>query len=166
MLVTEGAHISVVTHAPIMRDVREDPVATIRADFSFMDANIVNIQRLCKQNEEKELKIRELEENLRRMKVDERSLQSFKVSAEKVRNELEGVIIDMYDHLHLFQDAATIVIDQNNQIQMKLTHYNTIHEGINDIDRWIEENPDGPPELYGSSKFGRKTNLYALEHWQ
>jgi hypothetical protein len=166
MPVMKGAPISVVTQVPVTGDVREDLVATTRVGSAFMDANIDNIQRLCKQNEEKELKIRELEEKLRQMKVDERSLQSFKVSVEKVRNDLEGAIIDMYAHLHLFQDATSIVIDQNNQIQMKLAHYNTIHEGITDIDRWIEENPDAPPELYRLSKSGRKIDLYALDHCQ
>jgi hypothetical protein len=166
MSVMEGDPISVVTQVPVMGDVRKDHVATTRASSAFMDANIDNIQRLCKQNEEKELRIRELEEKLQQIKVDERSLQSFKVSAEKVRNDLEGAIIDMYAHLHLFQDAAAVVIDQNNQIQMKLAHYNTIREGIADIDRWIEENPDAPPELYRPSKSGRKTDLYALDHCQ
>jgi hypothetical protein len=58
----------------------------------------------------------------------------------------------MYTHMHLFQDVAVIVIEKNNQVQMKLSQYNTIHEGISDIDRWIEENPDAPPEIYQPSK--------------
>jgi hypothetical protein len=49
---------------------------------------------------------------------------------------------------------------------MKLAHYNTIHEGIADIDRWIEENHDAPPKLYRLSKSRRKTDLYALDHCQ
>jgi hypothetical protein len=49
---------------------------------------------------------------------------------------------------------------------MKLSHYNTICEGIDDIDTWIEETPDAPPELYRSSKSGKKIDLYALEHCQ
>jgi molecular chaperone DnaK (HSP70) len=131
-----------------------------------MNANVDNIRRLCQQNKEKEARIKELEEKLQQVKIDERSLQSFKISAEKVRNELEGAIIDMYAHLHLFQNVAAIIIDQNNQIQVKLTQYNIIHEGINDIDRWIEENPDAPPELYRPSNMERKIDLYALDHFQ
>jgi hypothetical protein len=65
MPVLEGDHISVVTQVLVMGDVREDPVETTRAGSAFMDANIYNIQRLLKQNEEKELRNRELEENLR-----------------------------------------------------------------------------------------------------
>jgi hypothetical protein len=53
---------------------------------------------------------------------------------EKLRNDLEGAIIYIYANIHLFQNAAAIVIDQKNQIQMQLTQYNTIHEGITDID--------------------------------
>jgi hypothetical protein len=83
-----------------------------------------------------------------------------------VRNDLEGAIIDMYANIHLFQNAVAIVIDQNNQIQMQLTQYNTICEGIADIDTWIVENPDAPPELYRPSKSARKTDLYTLDHFQ
>jgi hypothetical protein len=81
--VTEGAPISVVTHVPVTGDVREDPISTAKAGSAFMNANIDNIQRLCRQNEEKESRIRELEERLQQVKIDERSLQSFKVSTEK-----------------------------------------------------------------------------------
>jgi hypothetical protein len=163
---TEGAPLSVVTQVPVTGDVREDPVATTREGFSFMDATIDNIQRLCQQNEEKEVRIRELEERLQQVKIDERSLLNFKASAEKVRNDLEGAIIDMYANLHLFQNVAATIIDQNNQIQMQLTQYNTIREGIADIDTWIAENPDAPPELYRPSKSTRKTDMYALDHCQ
>jgi hypothetical protein len=40
---TEGAPLSVVTQVPVTGDVREDPVATTREGFSFMDATIDNI---------------------------------------------------------------------------------------------------------------------------
>jgi hypothetical protein len=49
---------------------------------------------------------------------------------------------------------------------MKLAHYKTIHEGIDDIDWCIEENTDAPLELYRLSKSGRKTDLYALDYCQ
>jgi hypothetical protein len=67
-----------------------------------------------------------LEERLQQVRIDERNLQSFRVSDEKVRRELEEAIIDMYAHLHLFQEATAIIIEQNNQIQTKLTQYKTI----------------------------------------
>jgi cell division septum initiation protein DivIVA len=50
---------------------------------TFMNANIDNIQILCRQNEEKESRIRELEERLQQVKIDERSLQSFKINVLK-----------------------------------------------------------------------------------
>jgi cell division septum initiation protein DivIVA len=90
-------------------------VATTREGFAFMDATVDNIQRLCQQNEEKEMRIKELEEKLQQVKIDERSLLNFKASAEKVRNELEGAIIDMYANLHLFQNVVATVIEQNNR---------------------------------------------------
>jgi hypothetical protein len=58
----------------------------------------------------------------------------------------------MYAHLHLFQEATTLIIEHNNQIQTKMTQYKTIQEGIDDIDKWIAENPDAPLELYRPSK--------------
>jgi predicted nuclease with TOPRIM domain len=130
----EGAPLSVVTQVPVTGDVREDPMETTRVGFSFMDATVDNIQRLCQQNEEKEMRIKELEERLQQVKIDERSLLNFKTSMEKVRNDMEGAIIDMYANLHLFQNVAAIVIEQNDRIQMQLTQYNTIREGIAYID--------------------------------
>ena len=62
--------------------------------------------------------MKELEESLLQVKIDERSLLNFKASAEKVRNDLEGAIIDMYANLHLFQNVVATVIEQNNWIQM------------------------------------------------
>jgi small-conductance mechanosensitive channel len=144
----KGAPLSVVTQVPVTGDVREDPVETTREGFAFMDATVDNIQRLCQQNEEKEMRIKELEEKLQQVKIDERSLLNFKANVEKVRNELEGAIIDMYANLHLFQNVVATIIEQNDWIQMQLTQYNTIREGITDIDTWIAENPDAPPWSY------------------
>jgi hypothetical protein len=53
-----------VTEVLVTRDVRKDLVETSKACFSFMDATVENIQRLCQQNEEKEMRIEELEERL------------------------------------------------------------------------------------------------------
>jgi hypothetical protein len=40
----------------------------------------------------------------------------------------------------------------------------TIREGIDDIDRWIAENPDAPVKLPLPSSMERKIYLYSLEH--
>jgi hypothetical protein len=80
------------------------------------------------------VRIKELEESLQQVKIDERSLLNFNASVEKVRNDLEGTIIDMYANIHVFQNVSATIIDQINRIQMQLTQYNTIREGIRDID--------------------------------
>jgi len=49
----KGAPLLVITQVPITRDVRENPMATTRAGFAFMDANVDDIQRLCQKNEGK-----------------------------------------------------------------------------------------------------------------
>jgi hypothetical protein len=64
VLVTEGALISIVTHVPVMRDVREDHVSIATIGSMFMNSNVENIQRLCQQNKEKDVRIKELEEKL------------------------------------------------------------------------------------------------------
>jgi hypothetical protein len=48
---------------------------------------------------------------------------------------------------------VAIVIEQNEWIQMQLMQYNNIHEGITNIDTWIEKNIDVPLELYMLEKF-------------
>jgi hypothetical protein len=119
VLTTQGMLISVLMQVPITGDVRENPIATASAGTAFMNANEDNIQRLCQQNQENEAIIKELEHKLLQMKVDESSVQSFRESIEKVRIELEEAIIDMYAHMHLFQQETTTIIDQHGQVQAK-----------------------------------------------
>jgi hypothetical protein len=95
---------------PVTRDVRKNPVETTRERFSFMDETVDNMKRLCQHNMDKELKVKDLEEKLQQLRIDERSLLSFKASAKKVRNELEDEIIDMYTNLHIFQNVAATMI--------------------------------------------------------
>jgi hypothetical protein len=163
---TEGMLVSVVTHFPITRDIRDNPIVTYTIGFSFMNANLDNIHTLCQQNVEKEARIREMEERLQQVRIDERNLQSFKSNVQKVRRELEDAIIEMYSHLHILHQATTTIIENNNQIQKQLMQYNTICEGIIDIDRWITKNPNAPLELYQPSPSEINIDLYALDHFQ
>jgi len=163
---TQGIPISVIAQVPITGDIRENPIASATAGTTFMSANEDNIRRLCQQNQEKEEIIMELEERIQQVKVDENNMQSFKASAEKVRKEMEEAIIDMYAHLHLFQQEVATIIEKNSQIKVKLAQFNMIREGINDIDKWIVENLDAPPKIYRPSTLERKTNLYSLECFQ
>jgi hypothetical protein len=48
-------------------------------------------------------------------------------------------------------------------VQTKLTRFNIIREGMNDIDTWITENLDALTELYRPSTRERKTDTYALD---
>jgi hypothetical protein len=43
---------------------------------------------------------------------------------------------------------------------------NTIQEGIDDIHRWIAENPNAPVELLHPSSMENKMYLYSLESYQ
>jgi len=70
---------------------------------------------------EKEARIRELEEKLQQVEIDEGILQSFKESTKKFRIELEEAIIDMYAHLHMFQEIVATIIDQQSRVKANNT---------------------------------------------
>jgi len=57
------------------------------------------------------MNIKELEEKLQQVRIYEISLLIFKANVGKVRNELEGAIINMYTNLHLFQNVAAKFIE-------------------------------------------------------
>jgi hypothetical protein len=131
--------------------------------MTFMMAMKDNVRNLHHQNLEKDARMRELEEQLRRVKVDEGSLQIFKASVEKFMVEQEETIIAMYSHLHMFQETTTTIMEQHSQVQAENTHFNNILERIGDIDKWIVENPDFPIELLHPSSIDRKVDLIALD---
>jgi hypothetical protein len=71
---TQGMLISILTQVPIIGDVGENPIATSVVGTAFMNANEDNIKRLCQQNQEKDVRIGELEEKLQQVKIYERSI--------------------------------------------------------------------------------------------
>jgi hypothetical protein len=71
---TQGMPISILTQVPITGDVRKNSIATTTTGTTFMSANEDNIRRLCQQNQEKEERIRELEQRLQQVKVDESNM--------------------------------------------------------------------------------------------
>jgi hypothetical protein len=73
-----------------------------------------NLKNLFCQNEEKDARIRELEEQLKHAKKDEGGLREFKACVEKVRTELEETTTDMYSHLHVFQQLEAHIMDQHS----------------------------------------------------
>jgi hypothetical protein len=50
----------------------------------------------------------------------------FRTKLEKVRTKLEEAIIDMYAHLHMFQDIVATIIEKHGIVKTKLTQFNTI----------------------------------------
>jgi hypothetical protein len=57
---------------PITRDVRENPIATASTCTTFKTINKEIILRLCRKNQENDARIKELEQKLLQMKIDER----------------------------------------------------------------------------------------------
>jgi hypothetical protein len=90
------------------------------------------------------VRIIDLEEKFQWVKVDEGNLRSFKTSIEKIITDLEEALINMYDHLHMFQELATIIIDKHIMVETKLKQFNIIREGMKNIDTWITKNMDAP----------------------
>jgi hypothetical protein len=66
----------------------------------------------------------------------------------------------------MFHHLATIIINQHSTVKTKLTQFNIIQEGMNNIYTWITENPDAPIELYHPSARERKNDTYALDQCQ
>jgi hypothetical protein len=54
-------------------------------------------------------------------------------------------------------------MEQHSQVQVKNTQFNTIWEGISDIDRWITENLNAPVEILCPSSIDKKVDLSSLD---
>jgi hypothetical protein len=72
----------------------------------------------------------------------------------------------MYINLHMFQDLVSIIINQHSIVQTKLTQFNIIWEGMNDIDTWIAENPDDAKNYITPQSREKNTDIYALDRCQ
>jgi len=57
-------------------------------------------------------------------------------------------------------------MEQHSQVQAKNTHFNNVWESIDDLDRWIVENPNAPIKLRHPSSAERKVDLAALDRFQ
>jgi hypothetical protein len=66
----------------------------------------------------------------------------------------------------MFQYIASTIIEKHSTVKSKLIQFNTIWEGMNNIDTWIAKNPDAPVELYRPSSREIKIDINALEHCQ
>jgi methanogenic corrinoid protein MtbC1 len=51
--------------------------------------------------------------------------------------ELEEAIMDMYTHLHVFQELVANIMEQHKHVQVKNIHMETIREGMNEIKQWF-----------------------------
>jgi hypothetical protein len=85
--VTGGNPLSVLTETMVEEDVSKYPLSIASTGTSFTTTMEWNLKNLFHQNEEKDARIRELEEQLRHAKKDEGSLREFKACVEKVRTE-------------------------------------------------------------------------------
>jgi hypothetical protein len=59
-----------------------------------------------------------------------------------VRKELYNLVKEMYVGLQLFQKQASKIMEQLEKNQAKNMEFNRIWEGMNEINQWIEDNPN------------------------
>jgi len=125
--------LSVITENTIAKYIRKDSLCITSVDTAFIVATEQNLKNLFCQYEEKDARIRELEEQFRHAKKDEGGLREFKACVENVSTKLEETTTDMYAHLHVLQQLATHIMDQHNVVQTKNFQSVTILEGLNDM---------------------------------
>jgi hypothetical protein len=111
--------LSFVTENQITEDVSEDLLSISSSSTTFIVATEKNLKNMFHQNEEKYARIRELEEQLRHAKKNEGGLKEFKSCVEKAMTYLEETAIDMYAHIHVFQQLAAEIMDQHSRVQTK-----------------------------------------------
>jgi hypothetical protein len=80
--VSHGRKSNVSPHTDLVTgNISEDPISIASTGTTFTTTTKDNVQNLYHQNLEKDARIKELEEQLKQVKIDERNLQSFKASA-------------------------------------------------------------------------------------
>jgi hypothetical protein len=139
------------------------PLSIASTNTAFTTTMEQNLKNLFLQNEEKDVSIRELEEQHRHANKDDGTLREFKGCAEKVRTKIEDTITYMYAHLHVFQQLGAGIMYQQNDLRTKNVHINTIQEGLNDMKMCIVENPDAPSELPHASEGERRIDYASLD---
>jgi hypothetical protein len=77
--------------------------------------------------------------------------------------KLNEMAIDMYAHLQVFQQLETQIIDQHSCVQAKNVQFIAIQEGLNNMQRWIIENPDALPSYLMLHK-GKRIDYASLDH--
>jgi hypothetical protein len=83
--VFEKTPLSMKTKEEVIKDVRDDPLSIASIGVSFMQMSKKNMKNLVHEIEEKEKRIRELEEEVQHIKSDQDNLKEFKVCVEGVR---------------------------------------------------------------------------------
>jgi len=161
-----GISILVLTQKLVTENVSEDPIFISSIGTAFTTMMKYHIKNLYCQNVEKDARIRDMEEQIKTVKIDGDNVKEVKANVEKVREELEESIIDMYADLHLFQQTTTTIIEQHSQVQYKNTQFITIREGIGDIDIWIVEKQDAPIELPFPPSIERQVEYNSLDRCQ
>jgi hypothetical protein len=69
--VTEVNPLSILTETTVVEEISKDPLSIASTDTAFTTTMEWNLKNLFLQNEEKDARIRELEEQLRHAKKDE-----------------------------------------------------------------------------------------------
>jgi hypothetical protein len=91
-----GNPLSVVTETLVIEDVSKDPLSIAHPSTTFIVEIEKNLKNLFCQNEEKDIRIRELEQQLRHTNKDKEILMEFNVGT------LRGGGVNQYEHIYYF----------------------------------------------------------------
>jgi hypothetical protein len=142
-----GNPLAVLTKTIIKEDGSQDPLSIASVGTSFTTTIERNLKIAFHQNQEKDNRIIELEEQLKHEKKEEGIMREFKAWIKNVRTMLEEDIMDMYAHLHVFQEVVSSIMEKQIHVHTKNIQLATIIEGLDDIKRWISKNPDALVEI-------------------
>jgi hypothetical protein len=89
LLVTEGSPLSVITENSVTNEVRKDPIYIMSTGVAFMMASEQNLRDLVHKIQEKDVQIKEMEEEVRRRKRDNEILKEFRICIGRVKTKFQ-----------------------------------------------------------------------------
>ena len=78
--------------------------------------------------------------------------------------EVHKMEMKMYANMQVFQQLSAWIMAQHSRSQDKNTHFTTIREGMNEMQKWIKENHHAPLEFPCITEWERNLNHDALDN--
>jgi hypothetical protein len=127
----------VTTEAKVIKNISDDPLSIASIIVTFMQVSVQNLRNMVCDIEEKDERIRSLEEEVQHYKSDHDNIKDFTACAEGVRKKLHNMEKDMYAGSQFFQQKIVQIMTHLNKSQTKNTEFVSIREGLNEMKWWI-----------------------------